>query len=154
GYSPVLYDEWVRSSQYVPMRDGTRLAVDVYRPAIDGVAVDTPYPVIWEHQLSRASVGPDGEPSYAAVRSGMAELTKYGYVVALAARRGNGASFGTMDGYHPRTEAEDAYDLMEGFAAQPWAQENIGVYGCSNTGAAAMRAPTGGSGRVARSSRT
>src|SRR5690606_23484538 len=62
GYSPVLYDEWVRSSQYVPMRDGTRLAVDVYRPAIDGVAVDTPYPVIWEHQLSRASVGPDGEP--------------------------------------------------------------------------------------------
>ena len=29
GYAPVLYDEWVRTSQYVPMRDGTRLAVDL-----------------------------------------------------------------------------------------------------------------------------
>lgn len=145
GYSPVLYDEWVRTSEYVPMRDGTRLAVDIYRPAVDGAAVDTPYPVIWEHQLSRASVGPDGEPSLAAVRSGMAELTRYGYVVALADRRGNGASFGSMIGYHPRTEAEDAYDLMEWFAAQPWAQENIGVYGCSNTGEAAMHAATAGS---------
>lgn len=33
GYSPRLYDRWVRSSLYVPVRDGTRLAVDIYRPA-------------------------------------------------------------------------------------------------------------------------
>jgi putative CocE/NonD family hydrolase len=145
GYAPVLYDEWVRESQYVAMRDGTRLAVDVYRPAVDGVAVDAPHPVVWEHQLSRASVGPTGEVRLAGVESGMAELTKYGYVVAFVDRRGNGASFGTMRGYHARTEARDAYDVMEWFADQPWATDRIGVFGCSNTGEAAMHAATAGS---------
>jgi uncharacterized protein len=145
GYSPVLYDQWVRSSQYVPMRDGTRIAVDVYRPAVDGIAVNTPYPVIWEHQLARATRSPNGDISLAGVRSGMAALTRYGYVVAYADRRGNGASFGVMRGYHSRDEARDAYDLMQWFAQQHWAEPRIGMFGCSNTGEAAMHAATSGS---------
>ena len=32
GYSPVLYDGYKIFSQYVTVRDGTRLAVDVIRP--------------------------------------------------------------------------------------------------------------------------
>ncbi|MFC4003829.1 CocE/NonD family hydrolase [Prauserella oleivorans] len=145
GYAPVLYDEWVRTSQYVPMRDGTRLAVDLYRPAVDGRAVDTPHPVVWEHQLSRASRAEDGTVNLAGVTSGMAELTRYGYVVAYVDRRGNGASFGTMTGYHSRTEAADAYDIMDWLATQPWSDGQIGVFGCSNTGEAAMHAATAGS---------
>ena len=145
GYSPEIYDEWVRESQYVPMRDGTRLAVDVYRPAVDGVAVQTPHPVVWEHQLSRASVNASGAVRLAGVESGMAELTKHGYVVAFVDRRGNGASFGTMRGYHPRAEARDAHDVMEWFEDQSWSTDRIGVFGCSNTGEAAMHAATAGS---------
>lgn len=145
GYSPVLYDEWVRTSQYLPTRDGTRLAVDLYRPAVDGVPVDRPFPVVWEHQLSRASRADDGTVSLRGVTSGMAELTKYGYVVAFVDRRGNGASFGTMTGYHSRTEARDAYDVMDWLAEQPFSDGQLGVFGCSNTGDAAMQAATAGS---------
>ncbi|WNE95163.1 CocE/NonD family hydrolase [Streptomyces luomodiensis] len=144
GYAPVLYDEWVRTSQYVPTRDGTRLAVDLYRPAVDGKPVDRPFPVVWEHQLSRASRAEDGSVSLRGVTSGMADLTAYGYVVAFVDRRGNGASFGTMTGYHSRTEAADAYDITEWLAAQPWSDGEVGVFGCSNTGDAAMQAATVG----------
>jgi predicted acyl esterase len=49
GYSEAVYNEWVRISLYVPVRDGTRLAVDVFRPAVNGQPVDDPLPVIWTH---------------------------------------------------------------------------------------------------------
>jgi putative CocE/NonD family hydrolase len=134
----------VRTSQYLPMRDGTRLAVDLYRPAVDGEPVRRPFPVVWEHQLSRASRAEDGSVNLRGVTSGMAELTAHGYVVAFVDRRGNGASFGTMKGYHPRAEAADAYEVTEWLAAQPFSDGRIGVFGCSNTGDAAMHAATSG----------
>ena len=36
GYSEAVYDGWVRTSRYVTARDGTRLAVDVFRPTRHG----------------------------------------------------------------------------------------------------------------------
>jgi uncharacterized protein len=47
GYSSMLYSETVRTSQYVAARDGTKLAVDILRPAKRGIAVNTPHPVLW-----------------------------------------------------------------------------------------------------------
>ena len=32
GYSPVLYDGYKLVSLYIPMRDGTRIAIDLARP--------------------------------------------------------------------------------------------------------------------------
>ena len=62
GYSEPLYDEWVRVSQYVPVRDGTRLAVDIFRPAVGGTPVDDPLPVIWTfHRYHRARVDRAGK---------------------------------------------------------------------------------------------
>jgi len=49
GCSEARFDEWVTTSRYVDMRDGVRLAVDVTRPAVDGVAVEEPLPVVWTH---------------------------------------------------------------------------------------------------------
>ena len=46
GYAPELYSTWIRSSEYVPMRDGVKLAVDIFRPAENARAVDRRYPVI------------------------------------------------------------------------------------------------------------
>jgi uncharacterized protein len=40
GAPAAAYTEVVRSSFYVPVRDGTRLAVNVYRPAVNGRAVE------------------------------------------------------------------------------------------------------------------
>src|ERR1700733_9373466 len=41
-----IYSDSVRTSQYVTVRDGTRLAVDIYRPAAGGVVVDKRFPVV------------------------------------------------------------------------------------------------------------
>jgi len=46
GYTEPIYDQWVRTSQYVTVWDGTRLAVDILRPARGGVPVEEPLPVI------------------------------------------------------------------------------------------------------------
>lgn len=44
--APQLYLDSIRTSQYVTVRDGTRLAIDIYRPAVGGKPVDTKLPVI------------------------------------------------------------------------------------------------------------
>jgi putative CocE/NonD family hydrolase len=48
--------------------------------------------------------------------------------------RGGGASFGTRQGEFTPVEAQDAYDITEWFAAQPWSTGNIGMYGLSYLG--------------------
>ena len=137
GFSPALFTEQLRQSIYLPLRDGTRLAVDIHRPAAGGKAVETAYPVIWQHALSRRT------PTDAATTSitrMVPELVKYGYVVVEVERRGLGASFGARRGYNDRTEARDAYEVTEWLARQPWSSGKVGVIGCSNTGDAAMHA--------------
>jgi putative CocE/NonD family hydrolase len=138
GFSPVLYPEQIKTSFYLPMRDGVRLAVDLYRPAIGNQAAAGKFPVVWHHTFDRRLVSaPGANASYA-----VPDLTKYGYVVAFVERRGLSASFGVRRGYNDRIEAEDAYEVNEWLARQPWSNGNVGIVGCSNTGAAAMHAIT------------
>lgn len=141
---PRQFTGQVTQSFYLPMRDGTRLAVLVARPAVDGKAVDGRFPVIWHHTLSATQQPGDGVGPRAGGFSSMPMLTDHGYVVVQVARRGNGQSFGTMRGYHDRNEAQDAYELIEWLARQPWSNGMVGQYGCSNTGDAAMHAMTVG----------
>ncbi|MCC7132783.1 MAG: hypothetical protein IT352_09060, partial [Gemmatimonadales bacterium] len=58
GYSDSLYSEWVRESRYVTMRDGTRIAVDIIRPAVNGKAVDRKMPVVWTHSRYHRGAAP------------------------------------------------------------------------------------------------
>jgi len=136
GYSEPLYDDWVRVSQYVPARDGTRLAVDIFRPAVDGEPVSDPLPVIWTfHRYHRARIDRDGTLTTILDQAPeLEQIIRYGYVVAAADVRGGGASFGTRAGEFTRQEALDAYDLTEWFAAQPWSNGSIGMYGLSYLG--------------------
>lgn len=136
-YSPTrLYEAWQRSSFHVAVRDGTRLAVDLYRPTLNGEVVQTPHPVVWRHTpYQRGKLAPDGSVEltgscYMEPR----DLTRYGYVVAIVDTRGKGASFGWRRGMQDSTEARDAYDLTEWFAAQPWCDGNVGMSGCSYVG--------------------
>lgn len=134
-----VHAEVQRTSFYVTVRDGTRLAMDLYRPLHNGQVVSTPLPVIWQGTVSRR-LPPDQAPD-TAMRT-MPELARHGYVVALVDRRGAGSSFGARRGYNDRTEARDAFDITEWLARQPWSTGKVGVYGCSNTGDAAMHAAT------------
>ena len=51
GPARVEYTQQVATSFYVPMRDGTRIAISLHRPSVNGVPVETPLPVIWHHAL-------------------------------------------------------------------------------------------------------
>ena len=134
--------EAVTTSQYLAMRDGVRLAVSITRPSKDGKPMEGRFPVIWQHALSIAAPGilrsQTGAGGYGSVPS----LAFDGYVVVQVARRGQGPSFGKRRGYNDRTEANDAYEVTDWLAAQPWSTGMIGMYGCSNTGDAAMHAVT------------
>jgi putative CocE/NonD family hydrolase len=148
-YAPqAAFASSVTTSLYVPMRDGVRLAVSVTRPARDGKSVDGKFPVLWQHSLGIAAVGSEAGPlgGDAANRGyrAVATLVRQGYVVVQVARRGNGPSFGRRRGYNDRTEAYDAYEIIDWLAAQEWSTGAVGVYGCSNTGDAAMHAVTAG----------
>jgi putative CocE/NonD family hydrolase len=107
------------------MRDGTKLAVDILRPSLNGKPVETPLPVIWTHQrYHRESLLPDY----------LMSLMNYGYIYAVVDARGTGASFGVWQGPASPEETRDAYEITEWFAAQPWCNGKIGMLGRSYLG--------------------
>ena len=100
GYSEARYDGWVKTSQYVKVKDGTRLAVDIFRPALKGTVAPGRFPVIWTHTpYRRSTLRPDGKLASALDSWGLIDLVKYGYVLAAVDTRGRGASFGVRRGF-------------------------------------------------------
>jgi predicted acyl esterase len=139
------YSEYVRHSFYVEVRDGTRLAMNTYRPAVDGRAIFEPMPVVFAFTPYRARYRDDDGTVVEVGRSerlGLKGLTDYGYVVAVADIRGKGASFGRRRGFQDRTEARDGYDLIEWLARQPWSNGRIGMTGCSYLGGTTVQTAT------------
>lgn len=147
GYSEALYDNWTRSSMYVEVRDGTRLAVDIFRPVHDNdQVVEEPLPVVFSaERYVRATYSAAGMNTTLDEYPYTPMLLQHGYVVAAADVRGTGASYGVFSGGTDMTEAYDLYDLTEWFAAQPWCDGNVGMFGASYRGNnqywAAMAAP-------------
>ena len=145
GYSEEKYNGYELASRYIPMRDGTQIAIDVFRPTDDGNVVTEPLPVLWMHT-------PYHRRNYAGGLTGenypgkALRLLPHGYVVAVADFRGLFASFGTNEGYNRGEWQEhakwDAYDITEWLAAQPWSSGDIGMWGCSATGGSQMQALT------------
>ncbi|MBN2167524.1 MAG: CocE/NonD family hydrolase [Marinilabiliaceae bacterium] len=151
GYSKPLYaDDYHLSSQYVEMRDGVKLAVDICRP-IDSITrkvVEEPLSVLWMHTpYNRRYNDNSNERMTVECYAGTAaQLVKYGYVVATVDFRGLFGSFGHNENYN-RGEwigaaRTDAYDITEWLAVQPWSDGNIGMWGCSATGGSQMQAVT------------
>jgi putative CocE/NonD family hydrolase len=136
GYSRPVYNEYVRTSQYISARDGTRLAIDIFRPSVAGKAVSEPLPVIWTFTpYRRAFRLPDGRVMTQMEQMPWAEsVLKHGYVIAAADLRGDGASFGVSVGAFGPEEATDAYDITEWLAAQPWSTGKVGMCGISYQG--------------------
>ncbi len=146
GYAGKQYDGWVDTSQYVEMRDGVRLAMDVTFPAEGGEIAEGPFPVVWTHWRYHRNRGallrystPDGEElpqvdSPVDYREDLQLLVRNGYIVAAVQVRGGGASFGTYQGVLSDAETEDAYEMIGWFASQPWCDGNVGMWGGSYAG--------------------
>ena len=98
----------------VPMRDGVRLATDIYKQPSLG-----PLPVlVYRSPYGRS--GARGDASYLAAR---------GYVVVAQDVRGRGDSEG--DFYPFTQEGKDGYDTIEWAASQPWSNGKVGTFGAS-----------------------
>lgn len=135
----------LRQSLYVPMRDGTRLSVNIYHPARSGAAIAEPLPVIFAFTPYRARYRDEnGEVVEVALddRLALRSLIEAGYVVAVADIRGKGASFGHRRGFQDRTEAQDGYDLVEWLARQPFSTGAVGMIGCSYLGGTTFQTAT------------
>ncbi|MGD8281094.1 MAG: CocE/NonD family hydrolase [Gemmatimonadota bacterium] len=145
GYSEPVYDGYEMSSFYVEVRDGTRLAVDLFRPTLDGVVTEEPLPVVWMHtpynrRTYRGGLAAERYPGFAL------RLVPYGYNVAVVDFRGLFASFGRNVGYNRGEWVDparwDSYDVTEWFAEQPWSTGAVGMWGCSATGGSQMQTLT------------
>ena len=126
-----------RQSLYVPVRDGTLLAMNVYRAARDGVPVATRSPVVFSFTPYRARFR-DASGRRTELGNMPREVSRAlldaGYVIAVADVRGKGASFGARRGFQDRIEANDGYDLVQWLATQAWSDGKVGMYGCSYLG--------------------
>ena len=130
-------------SCYVAMRDGCRLAVDVWLPQAvpDGPAPDAALPVvlILTPYYRRFALQPgstsEASPNTCRYRE---TFVPRGYALVVVDVRGTGASFGTRDSFRSPTEREDYREIADWIVAQPWSDGRIGSTGISYLGAAAM----------------
>src|SRR5260221_4399720 len=116
------YAALVERDVMVPMRDGVRLATDIYRPARNGATVAGQFPVILERtpygkaQHSRSEV--DLGETKPRARPEVAEwFVRYGYVVVYQDCRGRYGSEGEFVKY--LDDAEDGFDTVGWLAQQP-----------------------------------
>jgi putative CocE/NonD family hydrolase len=126
--TPALFSEEVRPVSHqirldtnipVPMRDGTILYADVYRPVGEGR-----YPVL----VTRTPYGKQRD----GIHQNLIEFARRGYAVLAQDVRGRFESEGKWDPF--RYEAKDGYDTVEWAARQPWSNGKVGMHGGSYLG--------------------
>lgn len=123
----------------VAMRDGKRMAADIYHPRNVGKAptifVRTPYNFnYWDIQ--------NGVP---ADMTAILDAVKRGYAYVGMNERGHFFSEGNYDILGP--PVTDGYDAIQWISTQPWSNGKVGLIGCSSTAewqsAVAATAPPG-----------
>lgn len=106
-----------------PMRDGTVLYADIYRPDAEGT-----YPVLLQRTPYNKSL-----PAVTGLMGDVLRFAGAGYVVVVQDTRGRYASEGDFSVF--AHEVEDGYDTVEWCAAQPWSNGKVGMFGASYVGA-------------------
>lgn len=124
---------YTRQAHYVPMRDGTLLAVSIYAPA--GKAADRHPVLLWLLPDRRETIDPrTGAIEPKMPRADIAFFTAHGYAIALAEMRGGGASFGGREIDRGPQIGRDGKDLVDWIAAQRWSDGTVGMIGASYQG--------------------
>jgi uncharacterized protein len=117
-----LYSVRVEDNVRVPMRDGVKLATDLYFPEgatgkLPAILIRTPY--------NRKNATKMGAPD-------LRLFAEHGYVVAVQDVRGKFDSEGHFTYW--ANDGNDGSDTLDWIAAQPWSTGKIGTYGCSYLG--------------------
>lgn len=109
----------------MPMRDGIRLATDIYRPK-----TDDPVPVIFSKTPYNFNSWGDGEQRTRTFQRAY-EAVKRGYAYVVQNERGRYFSEGNWDILGPPTT--DGYDAFSWMKDQAWCNGKIATLGCSST---------------------
>lgn len=109
----------------MPMRDGVRLATDIYRPK-----TDEKVPIIFSRTPYNFNSWGDGKERTRTMERAY-EALKHGYAYVVQNERGRYFSEGEWDILGvPLTDGYDAFSWM---AEQEWSNGKIGTLGCSST---------------------
>jgi putative CocE/NonD family hydrolase len=135
-------------SRYLTMRDGVRIAIDVWYPAdlalnqrVPTIIRSTRYVRAWQPgYVTRALRILGRDDTFAAEET----LNQAGYAVVLVDARGSGASFGSRPIEWSPDEVADLREVIAWIVAQPWSNGKVGAYGVSYDGnTAELTAATG-----------
>jgi hypothetical protein len=109
----------------IPMRDGIRLATDIYRPK-----TDKKVPIIFSRTPYNFNSWGDGKQKTRTAKKAL-EAVKRGYAYVVQNERGRYFSEGEWDILGvPLTDGYDAFTWMKN---QSWSNGKIGTVGCSST---------------------
>ena len=109
----------------MPMRDGIRLATDIYRPK-----TDSPVPIIFSRTPYNFNTYRDGELVTRTLEAAHQAVSR-GYAYVVQNERGRFFSEGEWDILG--TPLTDGYDAFTWMAEQSWSNGKIGTLGCSST---------------------
>jgi uncharacterized protein len=123
--SPAIYPSMNKVQSWIPMKDGTRLAVNLYMPG--GAKPADKFPAILEYLPYRKddwTLERDWElHSY---------FVRRGYVTARVDIRGTGASEGAPpDREYSDQEQQDGLEVIAWLARQSWSNGSVGMMGIS-----------------------
>ncbi|HEY6967596.1 MAG TPA: CocE/NonD family hydrolase [Candidatus Angelobacter sp.] len=128
------YEVQATKNVMIPMRDGIKLATDIYRPAQNGTAVVGRFPAVLVRTPYTRAFQDKGNAAFWVPR---------GYVFVVQSVRGRYGSEGHWRFF--RDDPADGYDAIAWIASQPWSDGNVGMLGGSYDGgtqhAAALASP-------------
>ncbi len=128
--SPPVYEIGMREA-WIPMRDGVRLAADLYVPVTAGQHAregdsGQAFPVLLEYLPYRKT------ESRARCYALYSYFVRRGYVVARVDIRGTGNSEGRLvEWEYSEQEQQDGEDVIAWLAAQPFSSGKVGMFGIS-----------------------
>ncbi len=133
------YPGVVRSSHYLTMRDGVRLAIDLSLPEdlpagerIPAILLQTRYGRSLSYRWP-ASLFMGGR-----FDETVEYLVRRGYAWIAVDTRGSGASFGTRPYPYSEDELRDGAEIVDWITNQPWSDGQVGAWGNSYTGGSAL----------------
>jgi len=109
----------------MPMRDGVRLATDIYRPKGDAKV-----PIVFSRTPYNFNTWGDGQMRTRTMEAAYDAVSR-GYAYVVQNERGRFFSEGEWDILG--TPLTDGYDAFEWMSKQSWSNGKIGLIGCSST---------------------
>ena len=118
---------------HIPMRDGVRIAVDVWLP--EGIEPDARLPtMIRATRYWRARGFVDAPIEDDSNFDEAERWNRAGYALVLIDARGSGASFGIRRFELAEDEVRDYGEVADWIVGQPWSNGRVGAYGVSYAG--------------------